>query len=283
MKTFPSQLKAGTVGHVHSQIFRTLFFELETENDYVQPTDEPSINIVDDKNETFDIFKELIDLRKKYEHIIELLQRNIVNILFLSETKLDDSFPDSLFNVDNFSLHRSDRYQHGGGMLAYMRSDLAGDRNKQVEFKDIESLALEVTSDKQKWLFLGVYKPPSVRDNIFSGDFNKTTDKIVKMYENFIIMGDMNFNMLDDVKNVTLRDSCDIFCFKNLVKKPTCFSKNFKPTLIDLILTNQDKKCGKICNFGCGLSDCHNVIAIEVKCERPNSIPKYSKCRTLKI
>ena len=90
-----------------------------------------------------------------------------------------------------------------------MRSDLAGDRNKQVELKDIviESLALEVTSDKQKWLFLGVYKPPSMWDNIFSGDFNKTTDKIVKMYDHFIIMGDMNFNMLDDVKNVTLRDS----------------------------------------------------------------------------
>ena len=99
-----------------------------------------------------------------------------------------------------------------------MRSDLVGDRNKQVEFKDIESLALEVTSGKQKWLFLGVYKPSSMRDNICSDDFNKTTDKIVKMYDNFIIMGDMNFNMLDDVKNVTLRDSCDIFCIKNLVK-----------------------------------------------------------------
>lgn len=65
MKSSSSQLKAGTVGHVHSQIFRTLFFELETENDYVQPIDDPSIIIVDDKNETFDIFKELVDLRKK--------------------------------------------------------------------------------------------------------------------------------------------------------------------------------------------------------------------------
>jgi hypothetical protein len=42
------------------------------------------------------------------------------------------------------------------------------------------------------------------------------------------------------------------------------------------------KKCGKICNFVCGLSDCHNVIAIEVKCERSNSRPKYSKCRSFK-
>jgi hypothetical protein len=228
MKSFPSQLKAGTVGHVHCQIFRTLFVELETENDYVQPTDDTSIIIVDDKNETFDIFKELVDLRKKsplniicaylninsyrykYEHIIELLQRNRVDILFLSETKLDDSFLDSLFNVDIFPLYRSDRNQHRGGLLAYMRSYLAGDRNEQVEFKDIESLELEVTFNKQKCLFLSVYKPPSMRDNIFSDDFNKTTDKIVKMYDNFIIMGDMNFNMLDDVKNVTLRDSLNL-------------------------------------------------------------------------
>ena len=145
------------------------------------------------------------------------------------------------------------------------------------------SLALEVTSDKQKWLLLGVYKPPSMRDNIYSDDFNKTTDKIVKIYDHFIIMADMNFNMLDDINNVALRDSCDIFCLQNLVKKPICFSKNFKPILIDLILTNQDKKCGKICSFGCGLSDCHNVIAIEVKCERPNSRLNILNVEALKI
>ena len=40
--------------------------------------------------------------------------------------------------------NRSDRNQHRGGLLAYMRSDLAGDRNTQVEFKDIESLEFEV-------------------------------------------------------------------------------------------------------------------------------------------
>jgi hypothetical protein len=78
--------------------------------------------------------------------------------------------------------------------------------NSQAYVLSIESLSLEVTSDKQKWLFLGVYKPPSIRDNIFTDDFNKRTDKIVKIYDNFIIMGDINFNMLDDVNYVALRD-----------------------------------------------------------------------------
>ena len=67
--------------------------------------------------------------------------------------------------------------------------------NYQAYVLSIESLSLEITSDKQK--HTGQY---------ITDDFNKRTDKIVKMYDNFIIMGDINFNMLDDVNNVALRD-----------------------------------------------------------------------------
>ena len=111
-----------------------------------------------------------------------------------------------------------------------MRADLAGDRNKQMEFHDIESIALDVTSEGQKWLFTWVYKPSSMMDNKCYTDFSLTTENLVKNYDNFILMGDINFNMLDDEKCSILKDSCDIFCLKNLVKKPTCFTKISKPT-----------------------------------------------------
>ena len=151
-----------------------------------------------------------------------------------------------------------------------------------MEFHDIESIALEVTSEGQKWLFTGVYKPPCILDNKFYTEFSLTTEKFVKNYHNFILMGDMNFNMLDNEKCSILKDSSNIFCLKNLVKTPTCFTKISKPTLLDVILTNQENKCSKICNFGCRLSDVHNLIAIQVKCERPNVKPKYKKCRSFK-
>ncbi|XP_071127695.1 uncharacterized protein [Mytilus edulis] len=95
-------------------------------------------------------------------------------------------------------------------------------------------------------------------------------------------MGDLNFNMLDDNKSSTLNDSCDIFCIKNIINKATCYNRNSKPTLLDVILTNQENKCGKRCNFGCGLSDVHNLIGVQIKCERPNIKPKYRKCRSFK-
>jgi len=34
--------------------------------------------------------------------------------------------------------------------MAYLRSDLAGDRKKQLEFKDIESVVIELTSGRHK-------------------------------------------------------------------------------------------------------------------------------------
>ncbi|XP_062606082.1 uncharacterized protein LOC134267896 [Saccostrea cucullata] len=64
-------------------------------------------------------------------------------MLFLAETKLDDSFPDAQFAVDNYTLWRADRNKHGGGVLAYLRSDVAGDRKPTLEFKDIESVGIE--------------------------------------------------------------------------------------------------------------------------------------------
>ncbi|CAC5409687.1 unnamed protein product [Mytilus coruscus] len=163
---------------------------------YLPSTSDVNNNIGIEIDESdHDIFKDLVKLRRdapsniicaylninsyryKFESIIDLLNRNIVDILFLSETKLDDSFPDV---VDNFSFYRSDRNKYGGGVLAYMRSDLAGDRNKQAEFQDIESIALEVTTEDHKWLFIGAYKQPSMPDSKFSTDFNLTTDKVIK-------------------------------------------------------------------------------------------------------
>jgi hypothetical protein len=41
----------------------------------------------------------------------------IKNMLIIAETKLDETFPDSQFEVENYHLWRADRSSHGGGML----------------------------------------------------------------------------------------------------------------------------------------------------------------------
>jgi exonuclease III len=54
----------------------------------------------------------------------------------LSETKLDETFPNSQFEVENYHLWRADRSSHGGGMLLYARSGLACDRKITLKCKE---------------------------------------------------------------------------------------------------------------------------------------------------
>lgn len=56
-------------------------------------------------------------LRYKFDEIKELLVENIVDLLIIAETKLDNTFRDSLFQVEGYNLQRRDRDQHGGGFL----------------------------------------------------------------------------------------------------------------------------------------------------------------------
>ena len=42
------------------------------------------------------------------------------------------------------SSSRADRTQNGGGVGAYLRSDIAGDRRNDLEFKHIEGINIEV-------------------------------------------------------------------------------------------------------------------------------------------
>ena len=119
-------------------------------------------------------------------------------------------------------------------------------------------------------------------DNIFIQDFNLTFDKISQQYDNVLLFGDLNYNMLDKEKCTPLSSMCDVFEYTNLVKNATCFTKNAEPTLIDVILTNKPNLCQNVSNFNCGLSDCHNIISVQLKGYVPKIKRDYIKYRSFK-
>jgi hypothetical protein len=116
-------------------------------------------------------------------------------MLFLSETKIGDSFTDTQFQVNNYHFWRADRTAHGGGIAAYVRSDLPCDRKKKLEFNIVESINIEILIDK-KWLISGVYRPQTIDEKTFNEDFIKTCDQITTAYANFMFIGDLNYDML---------------------------------------------------------------------------------------
>ena len=97
-----------------------------------------------------------------------------------------------------------------------------------------------------------------------------------------MLTGDLNYDCLVESKSSTLNDLCDIFTLKNMIKSPTCYMKNCNPSLVDVILTNQPQYCFNAINFGCGISDWHNMIGVVVKGATVRNEKIKSKYRSFK-
>ena len=102
-------------------------------------------------------------------------------------------------------------------------------------------------------------------NKIFTDLFTRGMDLISTKFDNVLTLGDLNYDCLDRTRGSTLLDLCDIFDFKNIIKTATCFMKNCQPSLVDVILTNQSRLCFGALNFGCGISDWHNMIGVAVR------------------
>jgi hypothetical protein len=61
----------------------------------------------------------------------------------------------------------TDRTAYGGGIAAYVRSDFQCDRKKILEFKNIESICIEILVGNKKWLISGVYRPQTINEFFF--------------------------------------------------------------------------------------------------------------------
>ena len=86
-------------------------------------------------------------IRNKFDSFADIIKDNI-DILMISETKVDDSFPDGQFSLDAFGTPFSiDRIRNGGGNMLFIRNDIPA---KLVPTDDypVESFYFQ----KKKWL-----------------------------------------------------------------------------------------------------------------------------------
>ena len=102
----------------------------------------------------------------------------------------------------------------------------------------IEAIHVELLISEHKWLLMANYRPPSQSPKSYTENAVKALDSAFTNFENVILLGDLNFNMLVKEKSSPLTELGDIFDLTkfNMVKEPTCFPKNSKPSLVDVIL-----------------------------------------------
>ena len=86
----------------------------------------------------------------------------------LQETKLDDSFSNSQFHLQGYSLYRADYKHNSGGLMTYVRNDLQQKRRTDLEIielteRRVECLVVEVRLCNGKWIILSAYKEPKTK------------------------------------------------------------------------------------------------------------------------
>ena len=63
-------------------------------------------------------------IRYKFEHLVEQIKGN-VDLLMISETKLNDTFPNDQFVIEGFyAPFRLDRNDKGGGIMLFVREGI---------------------------------------------------------------------------------------------------------------------------------------------------------------
>ena len=174
-------------------------------------------------------------IRNKSESLVTFVGNNL-DILMISETKIDDTFPESQFLIEGFSKpFRLDRTAKGGGILLYIREDIPCRCIKQTTLNNsFEGFFVELNLRSKKWLLGCSYNHH--KENIASHLSNASTalDKLCRDYENIILLGDFNV----EVKEKNISDFMVTYNLKSLVKQKTCFKNPDNPSCIDLILTN---------------------------------------------
>ena len=91
-------------------------------------------------------------LRFKIIELKEIILKSNFEILTVSETKLDDYFPDNMFKIDGYHPpFRRDRDCHGGGLMTFIRSDIPSVRREELQSPSIEMTCIEITLSWGKW------------------------------------------------------------------------------------------------------------------------------------
>ncbi|XP_048590557.1 uncharacterized protein LOC125573817 [Nematostella vectensis] len=102
-------------------------------------------------------------IQNKFEELCKIIKDLQIHVMFISETKIDSSYPDSQFSMAGYSLYRNDRKKGGGGIMALISTALVKKRLKiNKNYKTVETLAFEIKTNKGNMVILVIYRPPTL-------------------------------------------------------------------------------------------------------------------------
>ena len=250
-------------------------------------------NLLDEENDPFSILKKLKrknptriliglnninSIRNKFNQLKYLIN-DTLDIMLISETKLNNTFPEGQFFIKGYSRpYRLGRTANGRGLILYIREHISSKIINADFLPKIEGFFIELNLRKSKWLLLCSYNPhKNMIDNHLNA-IGRQLDSLCEKYESILLLGDFNSELTED----SMQDFCNIYNLKCLVKEPTCFKNPDNPSCIDLLLTNKYRSLQNTTVFESRLSDFHKFTITVMKISLHKQKPKVINYRNYK-
>ena len=144
-------------------------------------------------------------IRKKFDSLSFMTENN-VDILLISETKLDDSFLSGQFKICGFSMpYQYDRDSMGDGLLLFIRD---------YEFiTNIENLSVQINFRKRKWFFNGSYNPHKNKISSHLNCLNDPRKNKISNHVNYLNLVCIKYNKV----NLSLLNIDDLIFMSDLM------------------------------------------------------------------
>ncbi len=164
------------------------------------------------------------------------------DLLIFTETWLSQITSNGDLYISNFNLpFRCDRpARHGGGVAIYVREGIHATRRSDLEVNGIESVWIEIITNRKKIIIGGIYRPPDSNNNHWVL-LEETIDRAFnQVCDNIIVSGDFNINVHNSDANKISR-LITSYDAEQLISTPTHFTEN-SSSLIDLIFVKDARQ-----------------------------------------
>ena len=101
-------------------------------------------------------------------NVLKSMTEDNIDILVISQTKIDNSFPVNQFSIDGYNLpYRLDRNQDGGGLLVYFRTGIPSRKLKTNLPENVEWIFFDTNIRNKKWQIFAGYNPKKEKKFLF--------------------------------------------------------------------------------------------------------------------
>ena len=179
-----------------------------------------------------------------------MLNDHDIDIIGLSETRLDKTISDSEVSISGYNIFRNDRNLNGGGVAIYVKASLP-EPTVRIKSENLELISLEIAPKHAKpFLVVCWYRPPTADEAAFD-NLREVLKNLDQDGKETIFVGDTNcdFKNNQSANTKKLKAIYEEYQLEQLIKSYTRIAtttnerneRNISKTLIDHFSTTSPK------------------------------------------